>query len=65
MSEDEDLDVDVGDDRPPPEDRIYSGDMVLLVLFIAIAAVFALLLFVNRQMDQAVGGAVGGLLKST
>lgn len=54
----DDLDSSIGDECPPPEDRTYSGDMVLLVLFIAIATVFALLLFVNRQMDHAVGEAV-------
>jgi hypothetical protein len=53
------------DDSAPPEDRIYSGDMVLLVLFIAIAAVFALLLFVNRQMDHASGEGVRSLLVLT
>ena len=50
---------------PPPEDRVYSGDMVLLVLFIAIATVFALLLFVNRQMDQSMGEGVRGMLAVT
>lgn len=50
---------------PPPEDRVYSGDMVLLVLFIAIATVFALLLFVNRQMDQSMGEGVRGMLAAT
>jgi len=60
VNSDEDPTAD--EERRPPEDRIYNGDMVLLVLFIAIAAVFALLLFVNRQMDQAMGDAARGML---
>lgn len=43
--------------RPLPhrvdEERTYSGDMVLLVLFVAIAAVVGLLLFVHLQMDRS------------
>lgn len=43
-------------DAPPHEDpaeRTYSGDMVLLVLFVAIAIVVGLLLFAHRQMDRS------------
>ena len=58
-------DAPTDDERPPPEDRTYSGDMVLLVLFFAIAAIFALLLFVNRQMDQSMSDAVGRLFTTT
>lgn len=52
------------DDPPDPsedaphEERTYSGDMVLLVLFVAIACVVGVLLFASRQAGAIEHGAV-------
>lgn len=36
-----------------PAERTYSGDMVLLVLFVVLVVVVGLLLFAHRQADRS------------
>lgn len=49
-SDDEDTESDV---PAPSEDRTYSGDTVLLVLFVLIACALGILLFASSQAQAS------------